>query len=158
MDLQQELFTVLDALTAAGVDHALCGGFAVAIHGYPRLTQDIDLLIPEGALSGARAALSAVGYTLESGELWFGSGTPRERRVWRVSKADGSDLTTVDLLLVSPFLLEVWRGRETHRIPGRTVTVVSRQGLAEMKRAAGRPRDLEDLRQLGLPTEDPHGP
>lgn len=50
MDLQQELFTVLDALAATGIDHAVCGGFAVAIHGYPRLTRDIDVLIQEADL------------------------------------------------------------------------------------------------------------
>lgn len=45
MNLRDEFLGVLDALTGAGLDHAVCGGFAVAIHGYPRLTQDIDLLI-----------------------------------------------------------------------------------------------------------------
>jgi hypothetical protein len=157
MDLQQHWVAVLDALTAAGVEHAVCGGFAVAMHGYPRLTKDIDLLIQEGDLDRARAALASVGFTLDSGLLVFAASTASERRLWRVSKAEGPDLITVDLLLAGPSLLEVWRTREQHQLPGRIVTVVSRSGLATMKRAAGRPRDLDDLQQLGLEPEDPDG-
>ena len=157
MDLQQHWFAVLDALAAERVEHAVCGGFAVAIHGYPRLTNDIDVLVLESDLDRARAALAAAGFTLDSGLLVFGAGTPKERRLWRVSKADGEDLVTVDLLLVGPSFVEVWRGRELHQLPQRKVTVVSRSGLATMKRLAGRPRDLDDLRQLGLEPQEPDG-
>lgn len=158
MDLQQELFAVLDALTAARIEHAICGGFAVAIHGYPRLTKDIDLLIQQPDLERARTSLATLGYTLDAGLLTFAAGTSGERRLGRVSKTIGSDLITVDLLLVEPLFGEVWRGREQHQLPGRTVTVISRAGLARMKRAAGRPRDLDDLQQLGIDPEPSDGP
>ena len=45
MDLKQELFGVVGALSRADVPYALCGGMAVVLHGYPRLTRDIDLPI-----------------------------------------------------------------------------------------------------------------
>jgi hypothetical protein len=157
MDLQQHWFAVLDALAAGGVEHAVCGGFAVAIHGYPRLTKDIDLLVLESDLARARAALTTAGFTLDSGLLEFGAGTPNERRLWRLSKAEGEDLVTVDLLLVGPSLVDVWRSREEHQLRQRKVTVVSRAGLATMKRLAGRPRDIDDLRQLGLEPQEPDG-
>ncbi len=55
--------------------------------------------------------------------------------------------------MVSPFLEPVWRTREVQRVGARESRVVSRDGLAIMKRAAARPKDLEDLRQLGMEGE-----
>jgi len=152
MDLQEELYRVLDALDAAGVDYALCGGLAVIVHGYPRLTRDIDILIRSEDLDSATTAVERVGFSVEAGFIPFGEGTATERRVFRVNKIEGEDILTLDLLLVSPFLEAVWSDRELHEVRGRTLRVVSREGLATMKRASGRAQDLEDLRQLGIDT------
>jgi hypothetical protein len=46
LDLKAELEALIDALAAAAVPHAICGGIAVTIHGAPRLTDDLDLLVP----------------------------------------------------------------------------------------------------------------
>ena len=51
MDLHQELVQLIDALEAAGAEYALCGGLALAVHGHPRFTKDIDLLVPAEALA-----------------------------------------------------------------------------------------------------------
>jgi len=64
MNLTEELFLVTGTLQAAAVDHALCGGIAVILHGYPRLTRGIDLLLREEDLERARKALEKAGYTL----------------------------------------------------------------------------------------------
>lgn len=42
MEIIQELYAVVDAFTQRGVAYAVCGGLAVAIHGRPRMTIDID--------------------------------------------------------------------------------------------------------------------
>ncbi|MBX3228797.1 MAG: hypothetical protein KIT84_39710 [Labilithrix sp.] len=47
MDLFAELRALTAALDAAGVDYALCGAVALAIHGVPRATKDIDVLVRE---------------------------------------------------------------------------------------------------------------
>ena len=57
MNIQHELYLVIDTLQRAGIDYALCGGLAVIVHGYPRLTRDIDLLIREEDLVRARSSL-----------------------------------------------------------------------------------------------------
>lgn len=148
MNIRDELFLVTGALTDAEVEYALCGGMAVIVHGYPRLTRDIDVLIREEDLERARGVLEKSGYTLPSGILPFDLGKPTERRAFRVTKVEGKDHMTLDLVLVSPFLEDVWRGRERHVVEDRPLYVVSRDGLAKMKRAAGRPQDLADLSQL----------
>jgi hypothetical protein len=157
MNLRDEFLTVLGSLADAGIEHAVCGGFAVAIHGYPRLTQDIDLLVRAADLERAREVLRRVGFTIEGGMLVFDGGRPTEHHLWRVSKADGEDLVTVDLLLAEGMLAEVWETREVHALGDRQVTVVSTSGLRRMKLAAGRRKDLDDLEQLGLLPEDADG-
>jgi hypothetical protein len=42
------------ALTAAQVEYAVIGGAAMALHGFPRMTKDIDLLLPVSASNNAR--------------------------------------------------------------------------------------------------------
>jgi hypothetical protein len=150
MNIKQELFLVIDTLQKSGIDHAICGGLAVVIHGYPRLTRDIDLLIREEDLERSRAAVRAVGYTVDSGLLTFDAGTPTEQRLFRVTKVEGEDHLTLDLVLVTAFLEDVWRDREPQQVEQRVLQVVSLEGLAKMKRVAGRPQDLADLSQLGL--------
>ena len=154
MNIRDELFLVTGSLENARIDHALCGGMAVIVHGYPRLTRDIDLLLREEDLERARNALEKSGYTLPSGVLPFDVGKPTERRVFRVTKVEGNDHMPLELVLVSPFLEDVWKGREKHIVEGKTLCVVSREGLAKMKRAAGRPQDLADLSQLGLEDDE----
>ena len=56
---------------------------------------------------------------------------------------------TLDLLLVTPYLEDAWSEREKLRVGDFEMQVVSRRGLAKMKKAAGRPIDLADLAGLG---------
>lgn len=154
MDLYEELVDVISRLTEARINYALCGGLAVAIHGYPRFTKDIDLLIHPDDLGRIRAVLAVGGYTVDAGRIPFAVGTPTERVIYRMSKVVAGDLLSVDLVLVSPVLAQVWADRERYSWQGREIAVVSAAGLALMKRVAGRPQDVVDLQQLGL-TEDP---
>jgi hypothetical protein len=61
---------------------------------------------------------------------------------------DSGALLSLDLLVVGPTLDEVWEGRIVAAWGERRVSVVSREGLAIMKRLAGRPQDLADLAAL----------
>lgn len=139
---------MIRALNESSVAYALCGGMAVVLHGYPRLTRDIDLLIRPEGLSEAREALGAIGFTISAGLLTFDTGQRYERDVFRISKAIGSEILTVDLLLLPPFLSEVWKARETYEVEDVPVDVVDRNGLITMKRIAGRPQDLSDIENL----------
>jgi hypothetical protein len=148
MELVQEFERILDALAASGIPIAVCGGLAVAIHGHPRATRDIDLLLLESDLPAALEAVGKSGYILEGGLLKFGQGTDRERHVFRVSRASGPDLMTLDLLLVRDPNDPIWTTRERARWRDRDLVVVSRDGLIEMKRRAGRLQDLADIERL----------
>lgn len=43
---QADLMVLVDALTNYGVEYILIGGAAMALHGFPRMTKDIDLMLP----------------------------------------------------------------------------------------------------------------
>jgi hypothetical protein len=151
MDLIEELVDLSDALDAAGVEYAVCGGIALAVHGHPRFTKDIDVLIRAEDLERALAAVAKRGFILEVGKLTLQTGTPDERSMFRVSKARGAHLVTLDLLLAGKAYDSVWTTRRTVEFQGRRVGVVSREGLIAMKRAAGRGQDLLDIEKLRAP-------
>jgi hypothetical protein len=149
IDIVAELGAALDALQRESVPHALRGGFAVAVYGVPRATKDIDFLVPEADLGRAESALKSIGFSLRAGPIPFGTGTPQERKVHRVTKVSQGEHLTVDLLGVTPVFARVWDTRVEVAWEGRKLTVVSREGLVSMKKLAGRPQDLADIAALG---------
>ncbi|MCG5053842.1 MAG: nucleotidyltransferase [Myxococcales bacterium] len=145
MDLFAELSALLAQMQQRQVDYAICGGIALAVHGVPRATQDIDLLIPEAFLPALRESARAAGFVFETEPLAFGSGVT----IVRFTKilADGQPLM-LDALLAEGALLRIWEGRQTLDFEGGTVVVVSREGLISLKLAAGRPQDVSDVQRL----------
>jgi len=148
MDLRDELLGLVECLAEENIDYAICGGIALAIHGYPRFTKDIDILVQSEDLDRAIHAVARIGFVLDSGTLPFDQGGPRAREVRRISKTEGAEVLTLDLLLVSPVLESVWSSRGGFEWQDRHLQVVSREGLVEMKRLAGRDQDLLDVKQL----------
>ncbi len=156
LDLIEELERVLAAFDGAGIEYALCGGLAVAIHGHPRATMDIDLLLTVEQIALATTTAHQIGFDIPARKMVFGlrAGTPRE--VQRVSKLDPATgaLMSLDLLVVGPGYEEVWASRTKVTWRGREVPIVSREGLAIMKRLAGRPQDLADIAALEGTNDD----
>jgi hypothetical protein len=150
MDLLLEFEGLVRALAASGVQYAVCGGFAVNIHGHVRATRDIDVLVPGENVDRAIAVARGLGFTSDSGAIPFSAGTSQARELRRVSKIEGGELLTLDLVIVTPVLAEVWRGRTKAEWRGSEVPVVSLEGLELMKRLAGRTQDLADLESLGI--------
>jgi hypothetical protein len=150
MDIVAEFEMLVTALAEQEIDYAVCGGFAVNIHGHVRATRDIDLLIRREALANVCSIAMDLGFTVTSGPIPFDIGTKEEREIHRVTKFEGTHFLTLDLLLVTPVLEPVWAEREAFEWRGRIIPVVSLEGLATMKRLAGRHQDLADLENLGV--------
>ena len=148
MKLKDELLKIVVSLDKAGIDYALCGGLAVAIHGHPRMTKDIDILIRWESLEAAKAALADIEYDLESGLFRFNPNTDHESQMYRVSRAEGNDLVTLDLMLVAPVFESVWNDREIVSLGEMMIKVVSKKGLITMKSVAARPQDIADIAAL----------
>src|SRR5947209_8126224 len=112
LDLTAEFEAVIIALTQRGIEYAVCGGFAMAIHGYPRATVDIDLLIRPEDEARVYEAVEPLGYTFHAKPMHFDKGAMEIRRV---SKADPAHTLSLDLLLVTAASERVWAERQTIR-------------------------------------------
>lgn len=151
MDLFAEVVAVTAALDAARIDYAICGGIALAIHGAPRATKDIDLMAREADLPRLREVLRGCGFTIEALPMTFSSSGISIRRFTKI-EPDARTLM-VDVLIAEGTLESVWMTRsrvafEPSGAPQAELWVVSRAGLITLKLAAGRPQDVADIQRL----------
>ncbi len=145
MDLYDELKTLLRELEGAQLPYAICGALAVAIHGAPRATKDIDLLVPPEALAQVLVAARRCGFIFVAQPMKFSASGVS---ITRVSKlVDGHPLV-LDLVHADETLAGPWSTRMRADFLDGELSVVSRAGLTTLKLAAGRPQDLWDLQRL----------
>lgn len=126
------------------VRYLVFGGIAVALHGVPRATFDLDILIDPQQENAERllAALQEIGFGTA------GAVTAAELVATQITRL--KDRIPIDIMTKAPGVLfhEAWLRREEMEFEEQPFFVVSRADLIAAKRAAGRPRDLEDLRAL----------
>ncbi len=117
----------------------------MAIHGLPRATVDIDLLILSEDLEKVWQTAESLGYDVEGLPLHFGV-----IEIRRISKIDKEEkrLFTIDFLLVTDELKEVWENRELIEWEDGKTWTVSREGLILLKTISGREQDLIDIKKL----------
>ena len=150
MDTIAEFRAVVRVLQTANVDFTLCGGIAMAVHGLPRLTKDIDILMQPDDVDRAFDVLEPLGFDFDSGLIPFKTAT-----VQRITKVVDREYLMLDLMIVNDWLTPIWKSRVLVDWEGLQVPVVSATGLARMKRAAGRLQDLADIERLGFDINDP---
>jgi hypothetical protein len=148
---------VAEALDEHRVEYCVVGGLAVNLHGIPRATYDVDIVVQRAAapLAACRAALEGIGLrcrlplVLES----LADETDeslRARNLIAVTFTDPNDpLREVDVLVAPPVpaveLLARSRLMESAEL---ALRVVSLADLVALKRAADREQDRADLRHL----------
>jgi hypothetical protein len=147
LDLPQDYSDLLLELLNAGAEFVVIGGWAVAVHGHGRATDDLDVLVrptPENALR-VYEALRRFGAPVEAhgvtADLFA-----TERYGYRIG--------------IKPVLIEVLttvsgidfddaiRERVLAQVEGRSVPFIGRRALLANKRAAGRAKDLADIEAL----------
>lgn len=143
MDLFAELKGVVAALEERRIPYALCGGLAMAVHGFARATIDIDLFVPEGADDAIRDAVRPLGFVIQATPMNFARVSIR-----RMSKLVGNELLSLHLLLMNEDLRDVWASRELYEFQDVRITVVSREGLIRLKQMRNSSQDLADIERL----------
>ena len=146
-DITDELRALVSALEKQEIDYALCGGMAMAVHGRLRATIDIDLLILAGSQDDVLAAAKSLGYNVRGKDLSFADGAIEIRRVSKIDPDDG-ELLSLDLLLVTPEINEMWESRVEAKWEGGKLSVVSASGLIALKQLRGSGQDLADIEAL----------
>src|SRR5436853_2726769 len=136
IDIVDELKILISKLDEHQIDYALCGGLALAIYNRPRATADIDLLILADSLADVIEIATKLEYTVRRLDLMLANDAIEIRRVSKIDQETGIILT-LDLLLVTPQIREVWDSRVEANWEGGKLAVVSREGLITLKRFSG---------------------
>lgn len=150
MELQTDFKELLALLNAHGVEYLIVGGYALAFHGAPRFTGDIDLFLsttPSNAEKVHSAlnefGFASVGLTPEDfmrADHVIQLGIPPVR-IDFVTSIDGVDWATA------------WAGRRQGEYGGIPVCFIGKPEFIRNKRAAGRFKDLADIEALGSDVE-----
>jgi len=144
--MNQDFVDLLQSFVGADVRFLIVGAYALALHGHPRATGDLDIWV-EPTAENARRVMKA----LES----YGAPTSQ------VSEADFSKPGVVLQLGISPRRVDIlteltelnfpeaWQSRVCQSLGTVEAGFLGWDCLIANKRATGRPQDLADLQALG---------
>lgn len=114
--------------------------------GLPERRLILTFLIRAESLEKAYAVAAEKGFDIRGLDISLKGRAVEIRRVSKID--DNGEVLSLDLLLVTPQVEDVWESREAIDFLGRKLSVVSRDGLIKMKPLAGRPQDLADIERL----------
>jgi len=145
MKVHEDFKEFIEALNKNDVEYVIVGAFALAFHGHPRATGDIDIWL-RPTPQNAKALLKAL-YDFGFGE-------------WDISENDvlsgkiiqlGYPPVRIDLITLMEGLTheEIWEARQLGMFGDQQVFYIGREAFIRNKKAAGRHRDLADLELLG---------
>ncbi len=66
LNLVEEFRSIVETLESEKIEYAICGGMAMAIHGFIRATIDIDIVLLNENILKLKKILQKQGYLLES--------------------------------------------------------------------------------------------
>jgi len=146
MEAQQDFKELLELFNANNVDYLIVGGYALAYHGVPRYTGDIDILVrPDG--SNAKKILRALA------EFGFGASNLTAEDFQNPDKVVqlGVPPVRVDIItsITGVSVEDAFGGSESGDYGDIPVKYIGRRQFILNKRATGRKRDLADLEALG---------
>lgn len=141
---------MLSALSGEGAEYLLVGAYAVAVHGVPRATGDLDIWVRPTAENARRVRAALTRFGAPAGDLSERDLVTPET-VFQIGVAPNriDVMTSIDGVSFD----DAWAARRIVRVAGLDVPVLSRADLIRNKRATGRPQDLADAARLeeGLP-------
>jgi predicted nucleotidyltransferase len=151
--LAKDLREFVGLMNSHGVDYVLVGGHAVAYHGYPRFTGDIDLFVRVSERN-----IDKIAEVLD--EFGFPVPAPMRSRLLEPGKVLqlGRPPNRIDLLtsIEAVGFEEAWKDSEVVDVDGLRIRVLGLDSLLKNKQAVARPKDLVDvdeLRRLGKPRD-----
>jgi hypothetical protein len=145
MEIQQDFKELLELLNAHEVEFVIVGAYALAFHGVPRFTGDIDILVKPDPVNAGKI-LTALK------EFGFGS--------LDLNKSDFNEPDKVIQLGVAPVRIDLitsltgvsWQQAYSSKVEGSygdvKVYYLGREELISNKKALGRKQDLADIEAL----------
>ena len=136
---------ILQSLSDEDVDFILVGAYALASHGYPRATMDIDIWVratPDNAEKVYRA-LSEFGAPMDAVSV---SDFSEEGVIFQIGVAP----RRIDIItrISGVNYIEASAAADSVEIDGLTIKILSAEHLIRNKLATGRPKDIDDAENL----------
>jgi hypothetical protein len=128
------------------VKYVVIGGIASILHGVPRVTFDLDILIEANSQNAAQLLTALLEAGLGTATLTTAEGVlSNEITIFK-------DRVRVDVQTSTPGISfeDAWQRKETLTYQGQQFYILSKDDLIATKQAAGRAVDLEDVRLLKL--------
>ena len=143
--MNRDFAEMLSALADEGVEYLVVGAYAVAAHGLPRATGDIDLWVRPTLDNAARLWRALERFGAPRSRLTVETFTQRDV-VYQIGQPPSRIdlLTTIDGVDFD----DAWRDRVECVVDGVAFRMLSRSHLLATKRATGRPQDLADVARL----------
>lgn len=143
--LNQDFKEFIRSLNDNGVRYLVVGGYAVALHGYPRYTKDIDIWVD-------RTAENASNILKALDQFGFGSlGVKKSDFILPEQMLQlGYPPGRIDILTTLPGVdfSECYTARAVVEVDGISVNFIDLENLKKNKKATGRHQDLADLENL----------
>jgi hypothetical protein len=150
LDLAPDYNAFFESLTVHHVRFVVVGAYALAAHGAPRFTGDIDILIQPTVENGSRFLRALEHFGFPPGVLTAESVVHPDRLIeMGVQPIQIHVMSTISGVTWD----EVWGGRMMGRAGDHEVAFIGRAEFLRNKQAAGRPKDLADVEALRLPEE-----
>ena len=147
MELEPDFNEFCSLLNAHRVEFVIVGAYALAFHGAPRYTGDIDFLVRPTEGNGKRLldAIAAFGFPTTPV-------TPQDIVVGRKVIQMGVPPVQIHVMSAIDGVTwdEVWKGREPGRLGDLDVQFIGQAEFLKNKKAAGREKDLADIDALRL--------
>lgn len=147
LNLLNEFQLIIQALEEEKIDYAVCGGMAMAIHGFLRATVDIDIVLMQESIERTKLALHKYGYLIESAPMRFADGNII---IHRITKTDASseDFLVLNIPEVTDAMKEIWKNRKRIEWNFGFISIIDKSGLIQMKKMRNSKVDQEDIERL----------
>jgi hypothetical protein len=145
MAVPKDLREFIESLNSHGVEFVVVGAHALAFHGHPRYTGDLDLLVRPTLENAARLEQALIAFSFSSLGLAAADFLEPGRVVQLGIAPNRIDLLTS---ITAVTFEEAWDQRVPGELSSVPVAFLSRQTLVKNKRATGRTQDAADVEAL----------
>jgi predicted nucleotidyltransferase len=145
MKLHKDLREFIELLNSHRVEFVVVGGHAVAFHGYPRYTGDIDFFVRPELDNGHRILTAIQAFGFDNIEIKADDFASPDKIIQLGYPPNRIDLLTS---ISGCDFEEVWSSRIETRLDGIPVSFIGKDALIKNKQASNRSKDLADVEKL----------